>query len=135
MSGLFERLDRAFARAAAEKESPDAEARAGAVIGDSRVAQTILWVAEATIVAWRASRARSLAGGVAGRVRALDVARRVHLIGWTLLVATVTRAGLYAAFARPSLVTLGIWGLVVAVGAIMMAAPASIAVAWSHRRL
>jgi hypothetical protein len=131
----FQRIDRAIAQAAAEKESPEDASRVRSVVADSRLVQMAERFVEAPSVAWRYSRVRPVVEGLAANVRALDMARRVRLIGWMIVVATVTRAGLFVIVGnRPSLVTLAIWGVVVAVGAIMMAAPAPIGVAWMEWR-
>jgi hypothetical protein len=131
----FQRVDRAIEQAAADKESAVDAARVRAIVADSRLVQAIERLCEAPSLAWRHSRARTVFDPVAANVRALDPGQRVRLLGWMIVVATVTRAGLFVLFGnRPSLVALAVWGVIVAVGAIMMAAPAPIAVAWTEWR-
>jgi len=131
----FRRVDEAIARAAADKASAEDHARARAIIADSRLVQAVERLFTAPAVAWRYSRVRPMVESIRDDVRALDPALRVRLLGWMIVVASVTRAALFVAVGnRPSAITLAVWGIVVAVGAIMMAAPASISVAWAEWR-
>ena len=131
----FRRVDEAIARAAADKASAEDHARARAIIADSRLVQAVERLFTAPAVAWRYSRARPIVESIQADVRALDPPQRVRLLGWMIVVAVVTRAALFVAVGnRPSAITLAVWGVVVAVGAIMMAAPSPISVAWVEWR-
>ena len=132
IGSAFRRVDEAIARAAVDKASAEDHARARAIIADSRLVQAIERLFTAPAVAWRYSRARPIVESIQADVRALDPAQRVRLLGWMIVVAVLTRAALFVAVGnRPSAITLVVWGVIVAVGAIMMAAPAAISVAWA----
>lgn len=92
-------VDRAIAYALAEKASSDDESRVRAIVADSRLVQILERVFEAPALAWRHSRVRSAAEGMVVTFHALDVPQRIRLIGWTMVVAAVTRACLTVAVA------------------------------------
>ena len=82
-------------------------------------------------LAWQDSRTRPYVDTLVAAVRALSSAERVRLLGWMLAVALVTRAVLYVVSgAQLTMTTLVVWGMVMAVAAIMMAAAHPVANAW-----
>src|SRR5262249_10509075 len=103
----FRRLDQAIANAAAGKESPGDSARARAIIADSRVVQALERLFSAPSLAWQDSKVRPIVESIRDNVRQLQLAERVRLIGWMIVVAVVTRAALFVLIGnRPSVVTL-----------------------------
>lgn len=131
----FRRIDRAIAQAAAEKNAAEDAPRVRAIIADSRLVQALDRLFSAPSVAWRYSRVRPLVESVQASVRQLDLGERIRLLGWMIVVAVVTRAALFVLVGnRPSAVTIGVWAIVAAIGAVMMSAPAQIGVAWVEWR-
>jgi hypothetical protein len=127
----FRRLDQAIAQAAADKDSADDRARVRAIIADSWLVGALERLFAAPEVAWRYSRVRPIAESIRDSVRALELHQRIRLLGWMIIVAVVTRAALFVLVGnRPSAITLAVWAVIVAIGALMMSASASIGVAW-----
>jgi hypothetical protein len=133
----FGALDAGIARAAAEKDAnADADAaRIRALAADSRFVRALDRLFAAPDVAWEHSRARTFALSVRDTVRALEVWQRVRLLGWMIVVAVTTRGALYAMAGNPlTSPTLAVWGAVIGVGVVMMAAARSVAIAWVEWR-
>jgi hypothetical protein len=127
----FRRIDQAIAQAAAEKNAAEDAPRVRAIVAGSRLVQALDRLFSAPAVAWRYSRVRPIVESVQASVRELELSQRIRLLGWMIIVAVVTRAALFVLVGnRPSAVTLGIWAIVVVVGAFMMSAPAQIGAAW-----
>jgi hypothetical protein len=137
IGGAFGALDAGMARAAADKDAhADADAaRIRALAADSRLVQALDRLFAAPEVAWEHSRVRTAVLSVRETIQALALWQRVRLLGWMIVVAVTTRAALYAMAGNPlTAPTLAVWGLIIGVGAVMMAAARSVAIAWVEWR-
>ena len=133
----FGALDAGMARAAAEKDAnADTDApRIRALAADSRLVRALDRLFAAPEVAWEHSRVRTMVLSVRDTVRALELWQRVRLLGWMMIVAVTTRAALYAMAGNPlTAASLAVWGVIVGVGVVMMAAARSVAIAWVEWR-
>lgn len=130
-----EAVDRAVARAAADKDDRDDDERLRAVLRGSRVFNAVDRAFAAPAIAWRHSRARTLYESTASAFLALELWQRVRLLGWMLTVALATRILLYLFSRAPvTAVTLLLWALAASAAAIMMAVPQPVAAAWTDWR-
>jgi hypothetical protein len=130
-------LDEGLANAAAAKDANahgDAE-RVRAIVADSRLVQMLDGLFGAPAIAWRHSRVRAIVMRALESVAALELSQRVRLLGWMIIVAVTTRGVLYVLAGNSvTTLTLAVWGLLLGVGAFMMAACHSVAAAWVEWR-
>ena len=128
---MFRRLDDAFARASADKQSSIEPARLEAMRQGSRVVRMLEAVFSAPFDAWDHSRLRPFVDAQRRTVDAMAPWERVRLLGWMLAVGVVTRAALFVASGAELMTATGlVWGIVLAAALLMMTACRQIAAAW-----
>jgi hypothetical protein len=130
---LFGRVDRAFARASADKQSQIDPARITAILRSSAIVRVGDAMLSAPFAAWEHARVRPFVEDVRASVLAMSVAERIRLLGWMVAVALATRSVLYVlSGATLTGATLAVWGIVLMVSLIMMTAPRQIAAGWAE---
>jgi hypothetical protein len=130
---VFGRVDEAFARAAADKESRAEPERVTSILRDSAIVRAVDTALSAPFAAWEHARVRPFVDDVRATVAAMPVPHRIRLLGWMLAVALATRAALYVLSGAPvTAATLLVWSGVLAVALVMMTVCRQIAVAWDE---
>lgn len=129
--GSFARVDEAFARAAAEKESHDDPEQLGVILRGSAIVRAADAVLSAPSAAWESARVRPIVDDIRRTIASMPVPQRIRLLGWMLGVALLTRAALYVlSGATLTSATLAVWAVVAIVALIMMTVSQQIAIGW-----
>lgn len=130
---LFSRVDRAFARASADKDAQVDPARVHAMLRASWIVRAIDRGFSAPFAAWEHSRVRPFVDDLRAQIAAMTVPERIRLSGRMLAVALATRALLYvlsgASLTAP---TLAVWGVVLAAALVLMSLPGQVAAGWDE---
>ena len=130
---VFARVDKAFARASAEKELQVDHERLASILRNSTIVRTVDAAFSAPLAAWDHSRLRPHVDDLRATVSAMPVPQRIRLLGWMLAVAVLTRATLYVLSGAPITdTTLVVWGIVLATAIGMMTASQPLAVGWEE---
>ncbi len=130
---FFGCVDRAFARASADKASHADPAHLTAILRASAIVRAGDALFSAPFAAWEHARVRPLFDEVRAGVVAMSLPQRVRLAGWMLAVALITRAALYVlSGATVTSATLAVWGVVLMLALVLMTASRQIAVGWNE---
>lgn len=128
------RIDAAFARAGASRPDPD-DSRVKAVLVESRLVKWVDAALEVPHRAWASSSARRWLEPIADDVRAQPAAEQVRLVGWMLIVASLTHIVLVLLFSEPvGWPTWVAWAAFLGLSGLCVIAAPGVVAAWANRR-
>lgn len=134
VAGLAERVDTAAGRARSSPPDPADEARVKQVLASSRLVRWIDAAIDVPPRAWRTSRVRAWLEPMARDFRSQPPADQVRLVGWMLLVATVTHIVLVVAFGEAvGWPTYTAWTVFLAVVCVPTFWSGGVVAAWTNR--
>jgi hypothetical protein len=134
-AGMAQRVDAAAGRARSTPVDPADEARVREVLAHSRLVRAIDAAIDVPPRAWRSSALRAWLAPMARDFRSQPAAEQIRLIGWAVIVATLTHIVLVVAFGEPvGWPTWTVWLSFLALACVPVFSSQGVVAAWANRR-